>query len=298
MKAAVQKLNQPLSDRKALVLVAAAVALLLLGWGGWTLYGRMTDRPATPAEVKSAIRKYLAKKSGEKEFKAPLDIATASAETGLSSPIIATVTNAVTTTNKAGRVRTVNKVSKVSKAGRPETIFTSYFRTNQAQCETYEQMYRLIGQQLAVADQLLASPEASKQLTALLMASEAGEYARTTTANLWLGARICEGYLWPNLALTETTNRSPFTAESLLTLCDTAFQEAGETNNIIRNYEYLIAKSRKPAQREVACYRLAQIYKDLGQYAKAVTLLKEIKTYKIAKVPYEIAFLEQKMRRK
>src|SRR6185503_18099189 len=142
------------------------------------------------------------------------------------NPIIATVTNVVTTTNKAGRVRTVNRVSKVTKSGRPETIFTAYFRTNQAQTETYEQMYRLIGEQLAVADQLLASPNAPQKLTALLMASEASEYARTNTSNLWLGARICEGYLWPNLALVENTNRSPFTAESLLTLCDTAFQEA------------------------------------------------------------------------
>ena len=90
----------------------------------------------------------------------------------------------------------------------------------------------------------------------------------------------------------------PFTAESLLSLCDTAFQEAGETNNIIRNYQYLIAKSSKPSQREVACYRLAHIYQDLGQYAKAVALLKEIKSYRMTRVPQEIAFLEKKMRRK
>jgi hypothetical protein len=211
-----QRLHQPLSDRKAVVIVGAVVALLLLGWGGWTLYGRITDRPASPGEIKRAIRKYLVRQSGEKEFAPPLDMATASAETGVANPIITAVTNAVITTNKAGKVRTVNRVSKVARSGRPETIFSAYFRTNQAQCSTYEQMYGLIGQQLAVADQLLGSSNTAQQLTGILMATEASEYARTNTANLWLGARICEGYLWPNLALVESTNRSPFTAESLL----------------------------------------------------------------------------------
>jgi hypothetical protein len=298
MKAAVQQLGQPVSDRKAIIIVAAVVALLLLGWGGWVLHGKITAKPATPEEVKRAIRKYLAKMTGHKEFKSPLDVNVASVANGAAIPMVITTTNVVTTTNKAGRVRTVNRVSKTTKGGLPETAFSVYFRTNQAQTETYEQMYRLIGEQLAVADQLLASGDPRQELTALVMASEASDYARTNTSNLWLGARICEGYLWPNLSLVETTNRSPFDAETLLNRCDTAFQEAGETNNIIRNYEYLIAKSKKPAQREVACYRLAHIYQDLGEYAKAVALLKQIKSYRMTRVPQEIAFLERRLQRK
>ena len=51
VKAAVQKLGQPVSDRKAIVIVGSVAAALLLGWGGWTLYGKLTDRPASPSEI-------------------------------------------------------------------------------------------------------------------------------------------------------------------------------------------------------------------------------------------------------
>jgi len=299
VKAALKQLNHPVSDRKAIVILAAVIGVLLLTWGGWELYGKITDRPASPAEVKRAIRKYLVKKTGDKEFKAPLDI-TANISNNVATVSIITVTNQVTTTNKTtGRVRTSNRITKTTKTGLPETGFSAYFRTNQAQAETYEEMYRLIGQQLAVADQLLESTNIQEKFTALVMASEASDHARTNTANLWLGARICEGYLWPNLSLVQTTNRAPFTVDALLATCDVAFQEAGETNNIIRNYEYMIAKvSRSPAYVDLLRYRLAHTYQDLGQEAKAIALLKQIKNYRMNRVPQEIAYLEQRLKRK
>src|ERR1041385_2716318 len=154
VKAAVQKLGQPVSDRKAIVIVGSAIAALLLGWGGWTLYGKLTGRPASPSEIKSAIRKYLARKTGDKEFKSPLDI-TSSLSNSTPGVSIVTMTNPVTVTNKTtGRVRRLNKIAKAA-TSRPETGFSVYFRTNQAQAETYEEMYRLIGQQLAMTDRLL-----------------------------------------------------------------------------------------------------------------------------------------------
>lgn len=299
MKAALKKLNHPVSDRKAIVILAAIIGALLLTWGGWELYGKITDRPASPAEVKRTIRKYLARKTGDKEFKAPLDLS-ANISNNVATVSIITMTNPVTTTNKAtGRVRTVNRITKTTKTGLPETGFSAYFRTNQAQAATYEEMYRLIGQQLAVADELIENADVQQKFTALVMASEASDYARTNTANLWLGARICEGYLWPNLALVQTTNRAPFTVDALLATCDVAFQEAGETNNIIRNYEYMIAKvSRSPAYVDLLRYRLAHVYQELGEEEKAIALLKQVKNYRMNRVPQEIAFLEQRLKRK
>ena len=299
MKSTLKQLNRPVSDRKAIFIVAAIVGALLLTWGGWKLYGKITDRPASPAEVKRAIRKYLAKKTGDKEFKPPLDVS-ANSSNNVATVSIITITNAVSVTNKTtGRVRTANRITKTTKAGLPETGFSAYFRTNQAQAATYEEMYRLIGQQLAVADQLIESTNIQEKFTALVMASEASDYARTNTANLWMGARICEGYLWPNLSLVQTTNRAPFTVDALLAICDVAFQEAGETNNIIRNYQYMIAKvSRSPAYVDLLRYRLAHIYQDLGQEEKAIALLKQIRNYRMNRVPQEIAFLEQRLKRK
>ena len=126
------------------------------------------------------------------------------------------------------------------------------------------------------------------------MASEASAYARTNAENLWLGARICEAYLWPNLPLVEATNQTLFTPDAVLNLCDIAFKDAGETNNIIRNYEYMLARTqRPPAQLDLARFRLAQIYLDTGENAKALKLLKEIKTMKTAKIDRQIDALEK-----
>jgi hypothetical protein len=188
---------------------------------------------------------------------------------------------------------------KVGKLGLPETGLSVYFRTNQAQATSYGEMYRYIGQQLLIAEQLIEGTNYPRQITGLVLATEASEHARTNAQNLWLGARICEAYLWPNLSLVEGTNRAAFTPDALLAICDTAFQEAGETNNIIRNYEVMIARvSRSPAYVDLLRYRLAHIYQDLGQDEKALPLLKQIKNYRMNRVPAEIAAMEQRLKKK
>jgi hypothetical protein len=132
-------------------------------------------------------------------------------------------------------------------------------------------------------------------LHGIVLASEASTYARTNAVNLWLGARICEAYLWPNLSLVETNNRTTLTVDTLLNICDGAFQEAGETNNMIRNCELLIAKSKRPSQLDSTRFRLAHFYRDKGEDAKALAQFKLIKNYKMARVETEIAALEKRL---
>jgi hypothetical protein len=275
--------------RKRNIIACAIIAAMLLGWGGWMLYGKLGGQPPTPAQVKRSIWKYLSKQAGTKDFKCDLDPGAAS---------LADVSNITTLTNKAGVVRTVTRPAKVGKLGLPQTGLSAYFRTNQAQATTYAEMYRYIGQQLTVSEQMLGGTNRPQQITGLILATEASEHARTNAQNLWLGARICEAYLWPNLALVEATNRAAFTTDALLTICDTAFQEAGETNNIIRNYEYMIAKTVRPQQVDALRYRLAHIYQDLGREEKALPLLQQIKTYRMTRVPAEIAAMEQRLKKR
>lgn len=281
-----KSLNEPLTPRKAALSVGILAAIALLAWGAWQLYGKLTGRPPTTASVKSAIWQYLKKETGQSEFTTDL--------------AVASVSNAITevsVTNKNGKVKKIGR-SKRSELGLPETSLTSYFRTNHAAASTYRDMYILIGQQLTVADRLLENEDLAQKQSGLVMASEAAAYAKNSAMNLWLAARICEGYLWPNLSLVEGTNKPPFTPDALLNICDQAFKDAGETDHVIRNYEFFIAKASRPQQADLARFRLARIYQEIGEDARALATLKQIKTAKNARVEQQIAALEQRLKAK
>ena len=281
------KLPGFLSKKRTVVVMAIVAGTLLLGWGSWTAYGRFTGRPPTTAQVKRSIWKYLAKQTGGRKFKPDLDL---SAAADFANPIKPTVTN------KAGRVRAVTTTGKTAGRVLPETTFSAYFRTNQQDAGSYEQMYRFIGEQLFVADELLKSDDTTRQVMALVMASEASTYSRTNVQNLWLSARICEAYLWPNLTLVETTNRNLLTPSAVLDLCEAAFKEAGETNHLTRIYEHLVAKTQGSKQQvDLARFRLSRLYQGLGRDEEALKLLKEIKTLTSPKVAQDIAILERRL---
>jgi len=277
-------LTEPLSPKRAGICLGILIALALLGWSGWKITGRITHRPPSTASVRAGIWRFLRKETGDGDFATDFAVAPAS-----------NLLETVTVTNAKG-ARKTGKLKR-SEIGLPETTLTAYFRTNQAQASTYDQMFRLIGQQLKLTEALLDSQDVTQKYSGLVMAGEASAYARNNAMNTWLAARICEGYLWPNLSLVETTNRVPFTPDALLAVCDQAFQDAGETENIIRNYEYLIAKGSS-AQADFARFRLARLYADTGREEKALVLLKELKNFKSGKVQQQIANLEQRLKNK
>lgn len=258
--------------------------LLVLGIAGgvWVFRDRVFPGPKTPADLKVAIRKYLLKQSGQKSFNLPDE----PPGSELPAPVVVT-TNAAGTTNKAGRVR----VPKAPRLGLPGSAWSAWFRSGQEKAASYPDMYRLIGEQLTLAERLLTNAAATEQVTGLAQAGEAGAYARTNAVNPWLGARICEAYLWPNLALVETNKPGQLTTDALLNLCDIAFKEAGETNNIIRNYEMLLARGSRSASADVLHYRLARVYMDMGENQKALEQFKQIKS-PTAKMTRDLGALE------
>jgi hypothetical protein len=281
-----KKLSRPLTPKTAAISVLALATLLAVSYGAWELYARLTNRPPTTSDVKQSIRRFLKKETGQSDF-----------QTEFGPASISNAVTEVAVTNKNGKVKK-NARRKISELGLPETSLTAYFRTNHAAATSYREMYQLIGQQLTIADELLESDDLSRKQSALVVASEASAYARNDAMNLWLAARICEGYLWPNLSLVESTNKPPFTPDALLNLCDIAFKEAGETQNIIRNYEYLIAKASVPQRADSARFRVARLYEEIGDEERALQHLKQIKTLKNAKVERQIAALEQRLKSK
>ena len=269
------KLNQPVSDKTVAIVVVVALA----GWAGLTWRKKTAQaRPQPTEEVKRSIGKFLLKQTGESQFQAPLEIPT-------NNPTVITVV-----TNPAGGVRTTARTIRARPAGTSPSI---YFRTNQEHASTYREIYRFVGQQLAFAERLLTNQDMGQRSLAVAMASEAAAYTRTNAMNPWLSARICEAYLWPNLSLVDATNRPVIPIESVLNVCDVTFKEAGETNNILRNYEYMVTRVKRPS--ETTRYRLARLYQEVGEDAKALEQLKRIKTYKIKQVEFEIGELEKRL---
>lgn len=281
-------LHAPLTKRSAAVALATLVALLLLGWGGWHLWMKFSGRPLSVAQTKRAIWKHLGQQARVKKILPPPEAADAVIVTSMiPAPVV------TTTTNRAGRIRAVARTSR-GPLDLPETTLSEYFRTNQAAAASYDTMYRFVGEQLKAADTVLAGTNEAREFTALALAGEASIYARTNALDYWLSARICDAYLWPRLALVEGTNRAGVSQDAVLTVCELAYRDASETNNMIRAYETIMARSSRTASTDQARFRLALIYIDHGRNAEALSLLKSLKTLKSAKIDREIAQLERR----
>ena len=278
-------LHEPLTKRSAAFALAALLGLALLGWGGWHLWVKYSGRPLSHAQTKRVLWKHVAKHARVKKFSPPPQAATATLlGSGIPAPVL------VVGTNRPPPLRVTARTSR-GPLEPPETTLSEYFRTNQALTASYDTMYRLIGEELKAVDLLLAGTNATRELTALALAGEASIYARTNALDPWLGARIAEVYLWP--ALATGTNRFAANQEAVAGLCELAFRDASETNNMIRICETIIARSTRAASVDAARFRLALIHIDFGRNPEALALLKAIKTIKTAKIDREIALLER-----
>ncbi len=168
------------------------------------------------------------------------------------------------------------------------------------EASTYEAMYELIGQELWVAARLFPSANPQHRRVALAIARQADADALRIAEDAWLAARICEAYFWPNLDVADYSNRqAPLYIETLLDDCATAFSQANETNNVIRTYLTLLAKTKNPQRADSARVQLAQIYESQGQIALAVRYLKEVKNPSNFRwVTRRLPGLEQQLKRK
>ena len=73
---------------------------------------------------------------------------------------------------------------------------------------------------------------------------------------------------------------------------------AGETNNIIRNYELIIRKTPKSARADGARFRLARIYEEQGNLESALRSLRQIQNTNSPPLQRRITFLEQRIQQR
>jgi hypothetical protein len=146
------------------------------------------------------------------------------------------------------------------------------------EASSYEAMYHAIGQELFVAKRLLESGNREHRREGVNIALTAARHALNFVVNGRVAARICEGYVLPNLDLaTDRNPRSTFNEENLLNQCAEFFRRNEEPNNVIRTYELYVASAKNPQRADWARSQIAMAYEQAGDPKNALAAIREIK---------------------
>ena len=143
---------------------------------------------------------------------------------------------------------------------------------------SYEAMYHAVGQELFVARRLLGSGNREHRREGVTIALAAARQALGYAMNGYVAARICEGYILPNLDLaTDRNTRSTFNEENLLSQCADIFRRNEEPNNVVRVYELYLESTKNPARADWARAQIAMAYRQSGDSKHELAALRQIK---------------------
>ncbi len=155
--------------------------------------------------------------------------------------------------------------------------FTDESERKAANAGSYDAMYKVIGQELFVAKGLLASGNPEHRRQGVLVALGASRHASAYAMNGAVAARICEGYLLPNLDLANDTNRrSTFNEENLLRQCADIFERNYEFNNVVRTYQVFLDTTKNPDRRDWARSQIGQAYEQANDPRHALEAYRQI----------------------
>lgn len=195
--------------------------------------------------------------------------------------------------------------AKEQELGTQTGRFRNDIRKQVGEATTYEGIYFLIGQQLWVADKLLASKEPLDQQHALSLAVEASQHAAQSAEQHWLASRICEAYLLPNLELADAKGRTGYTPESILSHCSSTFERAEEIPNVVRTMRLSLdrALSHSLARADGARYYLGYALERTGELDEALKHYRQVQhsnylRYAERRIPIVENKLKQQMAQK
>lgn len=160
---------------------------------------------------------------------------------------------------------------------------------------SYESMYQAIGQELFVAKGLLKSGRPAHRRMGVTIAFTAARHALNSAMNGSVAARICEGYILPNIDLaTDTNRRSTFSEQNFITQCADLFERNNEFNNVVRTYELYLAGAKNPQQADWARSQMAAAYEQGGDPGQAIAMIRKIQdTNSYSRLVRRIPRLEQ-----
>jgi hypothetical protein len=186
-------------------------------------------------------------------------------------------------------------VAKESQLRRQQADAGQELRKSALTASSYEKLYLTIGQQLWLSEQFLSSTEPEWQRQALRLAVEASQSSVSGADDAWLSARICEGYLWPNLDLKDAQGSRVADPNALLQTCGYAFAQANEQDNVMRNLRLRIEHAPNENVRDQVRYTLGCALEQQGQLAEAATLLRAVQhTNLLRNAEQRLAAIEQK----
>lgn len=171
-------------------------------------------------------------------------------------------------------------------------------RQKLSEAGSYSEMYKLIGQEIWVASQLLDSANPVHRRTGVNLAMDAARQAMAEAQNGWVASRICEGYILPNLDLADDTNpRSPFHPDILLTACADIFRGNNEFDNVVRTYQIFLARGQSVARSDWARSKIATAYDAANDPKHALQYIRQIQvTNNYSKLLRNIPRLEQQLK--
>lgn len=159
--------------------------------------------------------------------------------------------------------------------GRDELLAAMSGEFNNA--ASYDAMYKLIGQQLWVAERLLGSANPDHRRVGIALALEASRRSLSDAVNGWVAARIVEGFIWPHLDLaTDSNRRSQFNLETLLSQCADVFRANDEYPTVVRTYKLLLDRAETPQRADNARFQIAMACEQSGELKDALKYLRQI----------------------
>jgi hypothetical protein len=110
------------------------------------------------------------------------------------------------------------------------------------------------------------------------VAFTAARHALSYAMNGFVAARICEGYILPNMDLAIDPNRrSTFSERNFITQCADLFERNNEFNNVVHTYELYLARTKNSQQADWARSQMAMAYEQGGDPKQAIATIREIK---------------------
>ena len=165
------------------------------------------------------------------------------------------------------------------------------------EANSWEVLYKALGQELWVADEFLASSNLSLRQAGLELADQARDDALTDAENAWLAARICEGFVLPHLDLADNGGKSALDRDRLLASASQTFRSADENNNVIRTAQQIISQSANPKRADKARLQLARFLEQQGDYQGALVQYRSLQnSNNILFVSKRIAAVEARLK--
>jgi hypothetical protein len=161
-----------------------------------------------------------------------------------------------------------------------------------AEARSYDTIYRAIGQELWVVEQLLGSANPAHRRVGVSLAMETSRQALEGAQNGWVATSIVQGYVWPNLDVaTDSNRRSPLNLENLLDQCAQFFRDNDDFEGMVRNYKKLLAMAQTPQRMDQARAQIAMAYQQGGELEQAIYYLRQIKAtndfrWAIGRIPW------------